>query len=134
MSVALVVSGAACNTTPPSTAVAYSQVDLIVGTGATAAVGQTLTVDYTGYMYDPNKPDARGPIFDTSIGRGEFTFVLAKSSVIDGWVRGVPGMKEGGTRRLVIPPELAYDGAGIPGSLPANATLVFDITLHSIQQ
>src|SRR5215831_13015629 len=100
LALTLLASVVACNTTPPSTAVPYSQVDLIVGTGATAAVGQTLTVDYTGYMYDSSKVDAKGPVFDTSIGRGAFTFVLDKSNVIDGWVRGVPGMKEGGTRRL----------------------------------
>jgi FKBP-type peptidyl-prolyl cis-trans isomerase FkpA len=133
VALALLVSGASCRTTAPSTDVPYSQVDLIVGTGATAAVGQTLTVDYTGYMYDPNKPDARGPIFDSTAGKDPFLFILAKGGVIDGWVTGVPGMKVGGTRRLVIPPALAYDGTAIPGSLPANATLVFDIKLISIQ-
>jgi len=133
VALAIVAFGAACRTSAPSTAVPYSQVDLVVGTGATAAVGQTLSVEYTGYMYDSAKPDARGPVFDTSVGGDPFVFVLDKANVIDGWVLGVPGMKVGGTRRLVIPPELAYDGHGIPGGLPANATLVFDIKLISIQ-
>lgn len=133
LALALLVVGAACRTTAPSTAVPYSQVDLVVGTGATVASGQNLTVDYTGYMYDSSKADGRGPVFDTSAGRGPFTFDLAAGNVIPGWVTGIPGMKVGGTRRLVIPPALAYDGQSVPGSLPPNATLIFDITLISIQ-
>jgi FKBP-type peptidyl-prolyl cis-trans isomerase FkpA len=132
VALALLVPGLSCRTTAPSTDVPYSQVDLVVGTGAAAEVGQSLTVDYTGYMYDPAKPDGRGPIFDTTAGKDPFLFALAKGGVIDGWVMGVPGMKVGGTRRLVIPPALAYDGTALPGALPANATLVFDITLLAI--
>jgi FKBP-type peptidyl-prolyl cis-trans isomerase FkpA len=134
MMLALLLTGAACRTTAPSNDVPYSQVDLVVGTGAVAAVGQTLNVDYTGYMYDSSKADGRGPVFDTSIGKVPFNFVLAKGNVIDGWVQGIPGMQEGGTRRLVIPPSLAYGNGSVPGSLPPNATLIFDITLISIQQ
>jgi FKBP-type peptidyl-prolyl cis-trans isomerase FkpA len=130
---ALLVSGAGCRTTAPSTDVPYSQVDSVVGTGAVAAVGQSLTVDYTGYMYDPNKADGRGPVFDTTTGGVPFNFVLDKNSVIEGWVVGVPGMKVGGTRHLTLPPSLAYGGQGVPGSLPPNATLIFDITLINIQ-
>jgi FKBP-type peptidyl-prolyl cis-trans isomerase len=133
VALAFVALAAACRTTAPSTDVPYSQVDLVVGTGDTAAAGQNLTVDYTGYMYDSSKVDGRGPVFDTTTGGSPLNFVLDKSNVIQGWVVGVPGMKVGGTRRLTIPPSLAYGGHGATGSVPPNATLIFDITLISIQ-
>ena len=95
-------------------------------------IGGTVQVDYTGWLYDASKTDHKGLQFDSSIGKTPFTFTIGGSQVIKGWDNGVPGMKVGGTRRLVIPPSLAY-GAARSGSIPPNATLVFDITLLSIQ-
>jgi FKBP-type peptidyl-prolyl cis-trans isomerase FkpA len=118
------------NPTGPSTTTApYSQTDLVVGTGTSAAVGNTVTVSYTGWLHDSTKPDAKGSQFDSS---ANFSFPLGAGRVIRGWDQGVIGMRVGGQRRLVIPPELAYGSTG-SGPIPPNATLVFDITLLSVQ-
>ena len=131
--VPVILSGG-CTDTPASPTVnpAFSQTDLVVGTGDPALIGGTVQVDYTGWLYDASKTDHKGLQFDSSIGKTPFTFTIGGSQVIKGWDNGVPGMKVGGTRRLVIPPSLAY-GAARSGSIPPNATLVFDITLLSIQ-
>ena len=115
-------------TSPTTTSSApYSQTDLVVGTGAEAALTSRVTVSYTGWLYDTSKPDGKGTQFDTSPGT-----TLALTGVIAGWQRGVPGMKVGGQRRLIIPPELAYGSSG-NGTIPPNATLVFDIALLGVQ-
>ena len=124
---------AACSSdTPAAPAITtssapYSQTDLVVGTGAEAALTNRVTVSYTGWLYDTSKPDGKGTQFDASPGA---TFAL--TGVIAGWQRGVPGMKIGGQRRLIIPPELAYGSSG-NGAIPPNATLVFDIALLGVQ-
>jgi FKBP-type peptidyl-prolyl cis-trans isomerase FkpA len=102
--------------------------DLVVGTGATANTGNTITVAYGGWLYDTSKPDGKGASFDSS---SSFQFQLG-GNVIAGWNQGVPGMKIGGTRRLLIPPTLAYGAQSPTPAIPANASLVFDITLKSI--
>jgi FKBP-type peptidyl-prolyl cis-trans isomerase FkpA len=84
-------------------------------------------VSYTGWLYDSTKADGKGTQFD---GSPSASFLL--SGVIAGWQRGVPGMKVGGQRRLVIPPDLAYGSSG-NGPVPPNATLVFDIGLLAVQ-
>jgi FKBP-type peptidyl-prolyl cis-trans isomerase len=117
--------------TAPST-VAFSQTDLRLGTGATAAAGGTLTVNYTGWLYDPSKPDNKGLQFDSSTGVGSFSFVLGAGQVIQGWDQGLVGIKVGGLRRLVIPPSLAY-GSSRHGAIPPNAALVFEISLDAIK-
>ncbi|HZR22063.1 MAG TPA: FKBP-type peptidyl-prolyl cis-trans isomerase [Vicinamibacterales bacterium] len=104
---------------------------MVVGTGATAANGSTVTVDYTGWLYDPTKSDNKGLQFDTSVGKTPFAYTVGTGAVIDGWEKGVPGMNVGGTRRLIIPPSLAY-GSSRSGPIPPNATLVFDIKLIDI--
>src|SRR5215831_20599160 len=81
--------------TAPSSA-PYSQVDLLVGTGDIAASSDILTVNYTGWLYDPSKPDNKGLVFDTSIGKDAFVFTLGTASVIQGWDQGIVGMKVGG--------------------------------------
>jgi FKBP-type peptidyl-prolyl cis-trans isomerase FkpA len=128
--------GAACGSsdTTPSANVPFSSVDLKVGTGATASAGKTITVNYTGWLYDASKPDNKGTQFDSSLsaGRTPFTFVLGTGAVIKGWDQGVVGMQVGGSRRLVIPPDLGYGSSG-SGPIPPNATLVFDIDLLSVQ-
>jgi len=85
-------------------------------------------VSYNGWLYDPAQPESKGTRFD---GNPNFTFTLASGSVIAGWVQGVVGMRVGGQRRLVIPPALGY-GAVANGAIPANSTLVFDITLLNV--
>jgi FKBP-type peptidyl-prolyl cis-trans isomerase FkpA len=116
----------------PSPKVAFSQTDLRVGTGAEAVTGSVLTVNYTGWLYDASKADFKGLQFDSSAGSAPFVFTLGSGQVIKGWDQGVPGMKVGGMRRLVIPPSLAY-GEIRSGGIPPNSTLVFDIELVSIQ-
>jgi peptidylprolyl isomerase len=99
--------------------------DLVVGTGATAATGDTATVHYVGTF-------TTGVKFDSSYDRGQpFTFRIGAGNVIRGWDEGIPGMKVGGKRRLVIPPSLAYGSQG-QGPIPPNATLVFEVALLSL--
>ena len=132
---ALVIAGCGGSSSPaptPVPTVPFSQTDLVVGTGAEAVNGKSLTVNYTGWLYDSTKAEQKGAQFDTSIGRGPYTFVLGAQQVIPGWDQGVPGMKVGGRRRLVIPPDLAYGASG-RGSIPPNATLVFEIDLLAVQ-
>jgi FKBP-type peptidyl-prolyl cis-trans isomerase FkpA len=128
------VGTGSCTNSPnaPSSSAPYSQVDLLLGQGAEAASGQTLTVNYTGWLYDPTKPDTKGLQFDSSIGRDPFQFVLGTQAVIEGWDKGLVGMKVGGIRRLVVPPSLGY-GDVRNHSIPPYATLVFDIELLDVQ-
>jgi len=99
--------------------------DVKVGTGAKAERGARVTVQYSGWLTD-------GTLFDSSRAAGRpFTFRLAGGEVIRGWDKGVEGMREGGTRELIIPPELAYGKTGAPPRIPANATLRFEIELIS---
>ena len=125
---------ASCSDSPnaPSSTAPYSQVDLLVGNGSQAAAGNTVTVNYTGWLYDPAKPDNKGLLFDTSIGRDPFAFILGTSSVIQGWDNGLVGMKVGGIRRLVVPPSLAY-GDIRNHSIPPYSTLVFEIELLDVK-
>ena len=90
-------------------------------------------MNYTGWLYDPTQPEQKGRQFDTSTGRGPFTFVVGTGSVIPGWDLGVAGMRVGGQRRLIIPPDLGYGSAGAGSAIPPNATLVFDIELLEVQ-
>lgn len=104
----------------------YSK-DLTVGTGATASAGYTARVTYTGWLPSGTK-------FDTSEGKspGYFEFLMNAGQVIKGWDEGVRGMKVGGKRQLVIPPELAY-GTGGSGAIPPNAILVFEISMLQVR-
>jgi FKBP-type peptidyl-prolyl cis-trans isomerase FkpA len=115
---------------PSTTSAPYSQTDLAVGTGAIAAAGNTVTVAYTGWLHNSGRPDAKGTQFDS----GSITFALGTGRVIAGWDRGIAGMRVGGQRRLVIPPELAYgNNSPDPSRIPQNATLVFDVQLNAVQ-
>ena len=132
---AVLLSGAAgCNTTStgPSSTAPYSQVDLRLGDGVEAVAGKTLTVHYTGWLYDPTKADSKGLQFDTSAGSTGFPFTLGIQQVIAGWDRGLVGMKVGGIRKLVIPPSLAY-GNVRNNAIPPSATLVFEIELLEVK-
>jgi FKBP-type peptidyl-prolyl cis-trans isomerase len=104
------------------------------GTGAEATSGKTVTVHYTGWLYDPKTADHHGTKFDSSKDHGEpFSFKLGAGQVIRGWDQGVAGMKVGGTRTLVIPSELGYGARGAGGAIPPNATLVFDVELLDVK-
>jgi FKBP-type peptidyl-prolyl cis-trans isomerase len=99
--------------------------DLVVGTGATATAGKTVSVHYTGTLTDGKK-------FDSSLDRGTpFSFPLGAGRVIKGWDEGVAGMKVGGKRKLTIPPDLGYGPQGT-GPIPGNATLIFDVELLGV--
>jgi FKBP-type peptidyl-prolyl cis-trans isomerase FkpA len=91
-----------------------------------------VTVAYTAWFFDATKIDKKGLQFDTSLGREDFIVALGVGGVIAGWELGVPGMRVGGQRRLVIPPSLGY-GPNRFGPIPPNTALVFDIELHDVQ-
>jgi FKBP-type peptidyl-prolyl cis-trans isomerase len=115
---------AACSDSPTQPQSLVSE-DLVVGTGATAQSGDTITVNYIGRFVD-------GTPFDSSYARNKpYTFLLGAGQVIAGWDQGIPGMKVGGQRRLTIPPSLAYGKDGYL-AIPPNSTLIFDIELLSI--
>ena len=124
--------GSASPTSPSQPGAPFSSTDLEAGTGTEATAGRRATVNYTGWLYDPAQPESKGRQFDTSAGGGPFTFTVGAGQVIRGWDQGVPGMKVGGRRRLIIPPELGYGAAGSGNTIPPNATLVFDIELLSV--
>ena len=105
--------------------------DTKIGDGATAAAGDKVSVHYTGWLW---KDGAKGAKFDSSRDRGQpFQFTLGAHQVIDGWDEGVAGMKVGGERTLIIPPELGYGARGAGGVIPPNATLMFDVELLQVQ-
>jgi FKBP-type peptidyl-prolyl cis-trans isomerase len=100
--------------------------DLACGEGETAVGGSTVTVHYIGRLEDQE-------VFDSSRRGGEpFTFLLGAGRVIEGWEEGVRGMRPGGTRRLVVPPDVAYGEEGYAGVIPPDATLIFDIELLDV--
>lgn len=109
-------------------------IDNKVGEGKEAKANSTVSVDYTGWLYDPAAPDKKGKKFDSSLDRGDpFAFVLGRGSVIRGWDEGVKGMKEDGQRTLIIPSDMAYGNRGAGGLIPPGATLVFDVELISVK-
>lgn len=105
----------------------FQMTDEVVGTGATAAAGDSVTVNYVGSLTD-------GTVFDASANHGTtgFTFTLGVGQVIQGWDQGVAGMKEGGKRKLVIPASLAYGDRAVGNVIPANSTLVFEVELVKV--
>jgi len=101
--------------------------DIVVGSGQPASAGQTVTVNYVGVLYKT------GAEFDSSWKRNQpFTTALSAGSVIPGWVQGIAGMRVGGRRELIIPPNLAYGKSGSPPTIPPNSTLVFVVDLLSV--
>ncbi|MFB3812682.1 MAG: FKBP-type peptidyl-prolyl cis-trans isomerase [Terriglobales bacterium] len=100
--------------------------DIKQGTGAEATKGKTATVNYSGWL-------TNGKMFDSSVGKQPFQFSLGAGQVIKGWDEGVAGMKAGGKRQLRIPPELGYGARGVPGVIPPNSTLIFDVELLGVK-
>lgn len=101
--------------------------DLVVGIGKEARAGSNVVVHYTGWLYDNGEQGAK---FDSSHDHGEpFLFALGAGHVIKGWDEGVAGMKAGGKRVLIIPPQLGYGARGAGGVIPPNATLKFEVEL-----
>ncbi len=123
---ALPFAGGSASVAP--SAMDMQSTDVTVGTGTEAVSGKKVTVNYVGTLTDGTK-------FDASADHGQpFSFTLGAGQVIKGWDQGVLGMKVGGKRNLVIPPELAYGAAGTPGGpIPANATLKFEIELLKVE-
>ena len=112
---------------------ALKTIDRKVGDGALAESGVPINVHYTGYLWSATAPDNKGAKFDSSIDRKvPFGFILGAGRVIKGWDEGVVGMKVGGQRTLIIPPDKGYGERGAGGSIPPNATLLFDVELVSV--
>jgi len=110
------------------------KIDVKQGTGAEAQSGKTVVVHYTGWLYDPAQPGNKGAKFDSSRDRSDpFSFPLGAGRVIRGWDEGVAGMKVGGQRTLIIPPDMGYGARGAGGVIPPNATLIFDVELLDVK-
>ncbi len=108
-------------------------IDQVVGSGKTAEAGVPVSVHYTGWLYDATKPSGKATKFDSSVDRGQpFGFPLGGRRVIKGWDQGVVGMKVGGKRTLIIPPDFGYGERGAGGVIPPNATLIFDVELLDV--
>jgi FKBP-type peptidyl-prolyl cis-trans isomerase len=113
---------------------ALQKTDLAPGNGVEIKSGQTALVHYTGWLYDAAAPENKGKKFDSSVDRNEpFEFPVGAGMVIKGWDEGVVGMKVGGKRRLVIPPEMGYGARGAGGVIPPNATLIFEVELLDVK-
>jgi FKBP-type peptidyl-prolyl cis-trans isomerase FkpA len=126
--------GNGSSSVPPGPLPEYKVIDLTPGGGTSPHAGDRITVNYTGWLYDPSKPDNKGKQFDTSIGHEPFTFTLRAGEVIPGWDMAFDNMKLGGKRRLIIPPHLGYGAQGTPdGAIPPNSALVFEMQLLDIK-
>ena len=114
----------------PATPTELTVIDQSIGDGAEAIGGATVTVHYTGWLYDPALPGGKGRKFDSSVDANRpFKFPLGGGRVIKGWDQGVPGMKVKGKRTLIIPSEFGYGARGAGGLIPPNSTLIFDVEL-----
>jgi FKBP-type peptidyl-prolyl cis-trans isomerase FkpA len=115
---------------PPATVV---KKDLVEGTGRTAVTLSSAMVWYTGWLYDPCAPEHKGAQFDSNLGKPvPFGFRIGAGRTIKGWDEGVPGMKEGGKRLLIIPASMAYGEKGAGDKIPPNSTLVFEVHLAQL--
>ncbi len=109
-------------------------IDHAQGEGDEAVSGKSIVVHYSGWLYDEAAADNKGSKFDSSLDRNDpFSFVLGAGMVIKGWDQGFAGMKVGGRRSLIIPPDMGYGAAGAGGVIPPNATLLFDVELLEVR-
>jgi FKBP-type peptidyl-prolyl cis-trans isomerase FkpA len=131
LGLSVMLTGCGESPTSPSHFAAFAQTDLRSGTGSEAVSSSRLTVHYTLWLYNATTANNKGVQVESSIGATPFTFVLGSGDVIEGWNRGLAGMRVGGLRRLVVPPSLAY-GAERNGIIPPYATLLFEIELVEI--
>jgi FKBP-type peptidyl-prolyl cis-trans isomerase FkpA len=136
--IALAALIAACGAKPgkaPTSAVNSMQsVELKAGSGEGIVAGKIAVVQYTGWLYEASATDNKGKQFDSSRTQGQpFRFPLGTGQVIKGWDQGVLGMKVGESRRLILPPDLAYGDGGAGGVIPPGATLIFDIELVAVE-
>jgi FKBP-type peptidyl-prolyl cis-trans isomerase len=132
---------AGCNTEGPTTPITFVGpaalvvTDVRLGQGTALSVGQRATVHYALWLYDPRATESKGTLLEDSrqiaAGVQGFTIRIATGSVIQGWVEGLPGMRIGGVRRLIIPPSLAYGATGNQ-AIPPNAWVVFDVELLAV--
>lgn len=125
------VAGCSKSPTSPTAVTTLTMTDLVIGTGTVAASGDAVTADYTGWLYDPTKPDDKGLQFQTSVGGTPLSFTIGSGQVIQGFDQGITGMKVGGVRRLIVPPSMGY-GNQRNNSIPANTPLVFEVSLDSV--
>jgi FKBP-type peptidyl-prolyl cis-trans isomerase FkpA len=128
----------ACGSKPPpaptGAVTSMQSTQIKAGAGEAVVPGKIAVVQYTGWLYEAAAKDNKGKQFDSSRSIGQpFRFPLGAGQVIKGWDQGVVGMKIGESRRLVIPPDLAYGDSGAGGVIPPGATLVFDIDLVAIE-
>ncbi len=106
-------------------------IDVKPGTGPVPHAGQTVTVNYTGWLFVDGK---KGKKFDSSLDRGEpFSFTLGQGQVIKGWDEGLATMHVGGKRTLIIPPDLGYGASGAGADIPPGATLMFEVDLLGVK-
>ncbi len=117
----------------PATTTDLILIDTTVGSGKVAEAGMPVSVHYTGWLYDAKQPGGKGTVFDSSVDRNQpFVFPLGGKRVIRGWDEGVAGMKVGGKRTLIIPPQFGYGERGAGGVIPPNATLIFEVQLIAV--
>lgn len=128
----LVVGCGGDSPTAPSVNVPFSTTDLVAGAGPPVVAGRSLSVAYTGWLYDVSAPENKGTMFDSATTANPYTFVIGLGRVIAGWDQGLLGMQVGGLRRIIIPPELGYGSSGT-GAIPGNATLIFEIELLAMR-
>ncbi|KAI0965661.1 protein folding, peptidylprolyl isomerase, response to calcium ion [Xylaria arbuscula] len=102
------------------------------GSGAIPQTGQTVTIEYTGWLKDTSKPDNKGNQFDSSVGRGDFVTRIGVGQVIKGWDEGVTQMKVGEKATLDISSDFGYGARGFTGHIPPNADLIFDVELKGV--
>ena len=119
------VSGGIMNTASPAANAGLIVQDEVIGTGAEATAGSLVSVQYTGKLQN-------GTVFDTSVGKAPIQFPLGQGYVIQGWELGITGMKVGGKRLLIVPPDMGY-GDKANGPIPANSTLIFEVELVGVK-
>lgn len=117
---------------PAKPGLALQKIDTVVGKGALAKPGSTVSVHYTAWLYAPKEAQQRGLQVDSSAGGPAFSFPLGAGRVIPGWDQGLVGMKVGGKRRLIVPAALAYGERGA-GPIPPRANLLFEVELLGVK-